>query len=228
MKNAGRYAGLTTLCAAVSLIAAGCGSGTPGGSPTNPTRSSQTAEQGQGHGQGQGDGQGQGEGQGQSPTAPPGMPVQTQQNEVEFTGQVTALVGTCPTLRLTISGNAIVTSGSTAFDKLPCPQVRVGQTVEIKGTRQADGSVSASRVHTEDAPDNDPARDDEVSGTLSQLAGRCPSITFTAGGRRIATNGATEFKDGSCAALANGNPIEAKGTTQADGSLLASRVERKR
>ncbi len=159
---------------------------------------------------------------------PPSTPVQNQQNEVEFSGQLTALAGTCPTLRLTISGNAIVTSGSTAFDNLPCPQVRVGQTVEIKAARQADGSVSASRVHTENAPDNDPARDDEVSGTLSQLAGRCPSITFAAGGRRIATNGATEFKDGSCAALANGNSIEARGTTRADGSLLASRVERKR
>ena len=89
MKNAERRAGLTTLCVAVSLIAVGCGSGTTGGSPTTPTRSAQTAEQGQGQGQGQGKGQGDA----QNPTGTPGTPVQNQQNEVEFTGQVTALAG---------------------------------------------------------------------------------------------------------------------------------------
>jgi len=205
MRNAGIRTRLA-LCAALSMIAAACGSNSTGSSPTTPTQSSQTADQGQG---------------------PTTTPTASSQNEAEFTAQIAAIAGACPALRLTIGGRTVVTNASTVFDKLPCTQVRTGQTVEIHGARQSDGSVLADRVHTEDVAADEDARDDEVAGTLAQLGGRCPEIRFVIGSRRVATSATTEFKDGSCASLANGDTVEAKGDTQPDGSLLASRVERK-
>jgi hypothetical protein len=211
MRNAGTRAGLA-LCAALSMIAAGCGSSSTSSSPTRPTQSSQTADQGQG--------------QTQNPRPPTNAPAPSSQSEAEFTAQITAVAGACPALRLTIDGRTVVTNASTVFDKLACGQLHTGQTVEIHGLGQSDGSVLADRVHMEDVAIDEDARDDEVTGTLAQLGGRCPTIVFAIGSRRVATSMSTEFKDVSCASLANGDTVEAKGATQPDGSLLASRVER--
>jgi hypothetical protein len=46
-------------------------------------------------------------------------------------------------------------------------------------------------------------------------------------GTPVATNSATEFKDGACSSLTNGNRVEVKGTRQSNGSVLARRVEKK-
>jgi hypothetical protein len=42
----------------------------------------------------------------------------------------------------------------------------------------------------------------------------------------VATNGSTAFNDTTCAALANGDRVEVKGTRQTDSSVLAARVEK--
>ena len=71
--------------------------------------------------------------------------------EVRFTGQVTALSGVCPSIQLTVSDTRIVTSAVTAFDRDPCSRIVSGSVVEVRGIRQADGSVVATRVHDEDS-----------------------------------------------------------------------------
>jgi len=65
----------------------------------------------------------------------------------------------------------------------------------------------------------------KVSGKVSNLSGGCPSISFTIGSTRIATNGSTRFEDGSCGSVKNGITVEVRGTQQPDGSLLATEVE---
>jgi hypothetical protein len=83
--------------------------------------------------------------------APAPAPAPQPGAEVEFTGQVTALSGVCPSIQLTVSSTRIVTSAATGFDRDPCSRIAVGSVVEVRGIRQADGSVVATRVKDEDS-----------------------------------------------------------------------------
>ena len=129
----------------------------------------------------------------------------------------------CPTLTLTVAGRHVSTTRSTEFTHEACADVAVGQTVELKGTADADGSVTATRIQVEDRENE---RDDEASGAITAKAGTCPALTLTVGATTVKTTAATVFHDTTCGALRSGTAIEAKGTTQNDGSLLASRLER--
>ena len=57
------------------------------------------------------------------------------------------------------------------------------------------------------------------------LTGTCPSLIFTLGGVIIVTDASTSFKGGGCSAIAEGDQVEVKGTTQADGRLLATKIK---
>jgi len=73
-----------------------------------------------------------------------------EQQEVEFKGPVAGLAGTCPNLSFSINGQRVVTGAGTRFDKLSCSDVRNAMQVEVKGVRQSDASVMATRVKRED------------------------------------------------------------------------------
>jgi len=68
------------------------------------------------------------------------------ENEVELEGALTNLSNACPAIHFVVNGTPVVTSASTLFDKVPCVSLRNNDKVEVKGTRQADGSVNATRV----------------------------------------------------------------------------------
>lgn len=139
----------------------------------------------------------------------------------ERRGTVSALSGTCPALTFTIGTTRVVTNGSTFFKDAACTAVANSAFVEVKGRPQADGSLLAVRVEVEDEDE----KEAEVKGVVSGLNGTCPALTFTIGTTRVATNGATVFRDGLCSAVVNGTLVEVKGRRQADGSLLAAGVE---
>jgi hypothetical protein len=144
---------------------------------------------------------------------------------VEFTGTVEARGGTCPTLTLTVAGRHVSTTRSTEFKHEACADVAVGQPVELKGTANADGSVTATRVQVEDR-ENEDEQENEAIGAITAEAGVCPALTLTVGTTIVKTTAATAFHDTTCGALRVGTVIEAKGAKQNDGSLLASRIER--
>jgi hypothetical protein len=62
------------------------------------------------------------------------------------------------------------------------------------------------------------------TGTITDLSGKCPNLTFNAGGFGVATNRDTRFKDLSCSGVRVGRAVDIEGTTTADGSVLATRV----
>jgi hypothetical protein len=80
------------------------------------------------------------------------------EQEVEFKGTIESI--TAPSL--TVSGQKVMTNGSTRIrreDKtVALADLKVGEKVEVEGTRQADGSVLAGKIKVEDG-DND-ERDD--------------------------------------------------------------------
>ena len=177
---------------------------------------------------------------------------QTPDNRVEIEGvvaQVNAAARTLVVRNTTVMVPSTVTirHGSTTF---ALSDVRVGDRVEIHGTMNGT-TITATEVEVENehpapaptpAPTPTPAPppgddhgghgDDhgeaEIEGTVAGKGGTCPSIHFTVGSTTVQTSAATEFKDVTCTALANGNRVEVKGTRASSTSttINATRVER--
>jgi hypothetical protein len=74
------------------------------------------------------------------------------------------------------------------------------------------------------APAPDPDDPIDLDGQVAGLLGLCPLVTFQLGGRSVITNLGTDYQDGSCTDLSNGDELTVRGTTQATGSLLAERI----
>jgi hypothetical protein len=74
------------------------------------------------------------------PQPPPPAPPAPPNGEVEFTGAISALSGACPAVQLTIDGTRVVATAATLFNRGPCSTLRIGVIVEVKGTRQSNGS----------------------------------------------------------------------------------------
>ena len=83
-----------------------------------------------------------------------------------------------------------------------------------------DGARHALEVAADNGNDNDDRRVEVVG--LSMCAA---SLVFRVGTTAIRTNPQTRFDGITCGALGAGDAIEVHGTPQADGSLLASRIE---
>ena len=138
-------------------------------------------------------------------------------DEGELSGAVSALAGTCSTsLTFNILTTKVTTSATTTFHGITCAAIANGTVVDVKGTKQADGSVVATRV----------SFDAELSGAVSALAGTCPALTFNILTTKVTTSATTTFRGITCATVANGAVVEVQGTKQADGSIAATRVSR--
>jgi len=140
---------------------------------------------------------------------------------VELAGVVSGLTGACPAVTFTVGTQTVQTTAQTEFDDGRCTNVVNGARVKIKGSAQPDGTVLARKVSIEDDEDDEEV---EVKGVVSGLTGACPAITFTVGTRTVVTTAQTAFDDGGCASVVNGAVVEAEGTLQPDGSILARKV----
>jgi len=66
--------------------------------------------------------------------------------EFEIEGALGGLQGTCPSITFNVNGFRVHTSGATTFQGATCTALKSGDKVQVKGTRNADGSVSATSV----------------------------------------------------------------------------------
>jgi hypothetical protein len=73
------------------------------------------------------------------PPAPP--PVQ-----IDLSGRVSGVQGTCPALTFTLANHTVRTSSATEFTGGPCKDLKNDTRLSLRGTLQSDGSVTASRV----------------------------------------------------------------------------------
>jgi len=201
----------------------GSGSGS-GGSGSGGSGSGGSGGTGSGGGSGSGNsGSGNGGNGGDNHGGPGHGDDNEPQNEVELTGTVSARTGACPTLTFSIGSTTFMTNTATTF-RDPCTAVVNGAVVEVKGTRQANGTVLATRVHVEDRNDeNEDENEVELTGTIAGKTGTCPTLTFSIGTTTFRTNAQTLFRE-ACSALVNGDRVEVKGTREANGTVLASRV----
>ena len=139
---------------------------------------------------------------------------------------------------LTVRGTTVV-AGSGALIRhgnrtLTMGDIHGGDHVQARG--EMDGATlvaveikvqDTGRDNDGDEDDDDDGDETELEGTISDLssAGNCPAVTFMIGGRKVTTSASTTFDDVSCANLANNARVEVEGIKQADGSVLATRVE---
>lgn len=150
----------------------------------------------------------------------------TVNGDTEIEGRIESIAGST----LKVAGRTVVVTPSTIIrhggTAMTLAQLAVGQRVHVKGSTTGTGSSTATTATTI-IVQNDKANDDEfeAKGPVSSLTGACPAITFTLGGKTFRTNASTQFKGGSCSTIANGQTVEAEGTVQADGSVLAKKVE---
>ena len=152
----------------------------------------------------------------------------------EFQGRISSIDATAKSFQ--IPGLTVKTTASTVIRHgnrtMQFSDLKVGDHVEARGTM--DGTtLTATEIKVENDNDDDDKDEDkneaEVEGVVSGSTGTCPAVTFMVGTRKVTTNSATSFRDGTCAdATANGATVEVKGTKQTDGSILATRVELKK
>jgi hypothetical protein len=150
-----------------------------------------------------------------------------QDESASIHGVLTAIAGTKPSLTLTVGGTIVRTDSSTVVQRRGDVQtldaLQVGQSLHVVGARQPDGSLNARRVQIDDDPTGG---EFEIEGSVGGLKGSCPALSFSVNGFAVTTTAATTFTGVTCGALKSGDKVTEKGTTQRNGSVLATNVKR--
>jgi hypothetical protein len=137
------------------------------------------------------------------------------------------LSGSCSSFpfKFTVGTTTVSASSVTVFSPA-CSAIVVGAMVDAEGALQPDGSLLASRVDVESAHA-------EIKGSvLAITGGTCGAntlaftvaITNPVGTKHVMTNASTFFKP-SCSAVVVGATLEVEGTLQADGTIVAMKID---
>jgi hypothetical protein len=72
-------------------------------------------------------------------------------NEAEVSGLISGSSGTCPSVTFTVQTTKVTVNGSTTYSHTTCTDATKNNVrVEVKGTKQSDGSIVATRVSLDD------------------------------------------------------------------------------
>lgn len=90
------------------------------------------------------------------------------------------------------------------------------------------GSLGLGMVVQLDAQagDRDKGKNDkaEVEGVVENMTGTCPNLQFTVQGKKVTTNSRTDFDDGACENIRNGQRVDVEGRKE-NGALVAKEVD---
>ena len=147
-------------------------------------------------------------------------------SEVSFTARVDS-VGSG---QLVVGGRVVVVNGSTRVlgrsnEAIALASLKAGDNVEVEGRTQSDGSVLATKVKLEDGGATG------GGGQEVRLTGRIESTSpLRVASRTILTTGSTRVLGRSnetitLASLRTGDSVEVEGVSQADGSVIASKIK---
>ncbi len=162
---------------------------------------------------------------------------QVSDTRAEVEGRITAVNGnalTVGTRQVIVPAGTPIRHGGTArafADLVP------GVRVHIKATRAGEVftamEVNLQNDNLAPAPGSGGSSpsgggEAEVSGAIvGPITGSCPAVSFTVGTTVVKTSASTKFDDVRCESLSNGDVVSVEGTKQADGSLLATELEKK-
>jgi len=151
-------------------------------------------------------------------TAKPALPL------VQLNGLIAGLAGACPTVTFTVNSTKVSTDAATQIAPGSCSELANGVAVHLEGASHADGSVTALRIEMPSGAGNN--RPTELAGPIAGLTGTCPAISFTLGATKVTTNAGTSFANVACSALVTGTTVSVQGTSQSDGTVTATRLEK--
>jgi mono/diheme cytochrome c family protein len=146
------------------------------------------------------------------------------ETEVEVTGVVKDLDATAK--RFTV-GTLRVDYATATLEDFGSTGLAAGQLVEVKGTSfLTDGALRATRVDREDEDFPGASGDSsEVEGLVTRFGS---ATDFDVAGQKVITNGSTVYVNGTAADLGLNVKVEAEGTLDASGALVAAKVAFKR
>lgn len=153
-----------------------------------------------------------------SACAEPTRPGQTLRGRVDAVAPPTLVVAGVQVV--THSATQVTTTSQSSFS---ISALRVGDTVTVSGTMQADGTLLADEIETE-------GNEVELRGVIDSVT----PPTLTVGGRIVVTDSSTEIKadehDSSftLADLQAGDTVKVEGTLQPDSTILAREIELRR
>ncbi len=131
-------------------------------------------------------------------------------SEGEGEGRVTEVTGTCPNLTITVDGRTVTADALTRY--LPanrgagCDQIRVGTRIKVKAVPAAGGGFRARMIEIKGQ-----RHFGEGEGRITSVTGVCPDVTMHLGTTPVQVNAATDFVGGTCADLAPGVQVQARG-----------------
>ncbi len=133
------------------------------------------------------------------------------------TGSGCAWTATSQASWITVTSGASGTGNGTASVAVPANPLVSGRTGTVLVAGQTVTVTQGGLVDQEVT----------LTGTISNLSGSCPNRTFTLDGRTIVANGSTSYQgNDDCGDLRNGRSARVRGRGQADGSILANRIDR--
>ena len=143
--------------------------------------------------------------------------------EVEVTGVVTALDSVARRFRV---GSLVVDYAAATLEDFGAAGLREGDLVEVKGREfLADGALRAQSVDKEDDSPGLSGNEAEVEGLVTRFVS---ATDFDVAGRAVRTTASTAFVGGTAADLRLDVKVEAEGTVDASGVLVAAKLAFKR
>ena len=132
--------------------------------------------------------------------------------------------GACPVATFTLQGLKVTTTATTLYEGGTCASLAgvTAPVVELSGTKNPDGTVTATKIAFQGASSNSAELKGTISG-LSALTG-CPVVSFTVQSTKVTTALATAYDHVTCNTLKDGLRVEVKGTKLSDGSVSATKV----
>ncbi|MFO1503416.1 MAG: DUF5666 domain-containing protein [Steroidobacteraceae bacterium] len=143
--------------------------------------------------------------------------------QLEVMGTVSALDTTAHTFKL---GALVVDYSSATLRDFPATGIANDQTVEAKGNAlNSAGALVATSVERRDFDSSTGVFQREVEGLVTRFAS---ATDFDVAGRKVTTNSSTVYEGGTAADLALNVKVEAEGTFDAAGVLVAAKIQFKR
>lgn len=123
---------------------------------------------------------------------------------------------------VTTSGTTIIRRGNTT---IPLSSIVAGTSVHVKAMLQSDSTYLATEILLQD---ENVGGQREVEGTVAMVGSNSFVVTTAAGPITVRTDSSTTFKKKGVSAtlsdVVTGAMVEAEGTLQSDGSILARKV----
>lgn len=137
--------------------------------------------------------------------------------EREGEGRVEAVTGTCPAITMTVDGLSIQADALTTY--IPanrgadCDQIRVGTKIKASTVPLAGGGLRARLIEIKGQ-----RHFGEGEGRITSVSGACPDLRIFFGNMPVDVNAATNFVGGTCADLAAGVSVQARGFKDDDAT----------